>query len=272
MGKIIFLDIDGTLRDFDGLIPESAVRAVRAARAAGHKVCISSGRPVCQIDPRVLEIGFDGVVSSAGGTVSYGGECLSRLCFPPEAAEEICWFLIENGCLFEFANSSRTAVLRVQESCYREMNDRIQRQLGLRAAKLLADYETLESVSAMPEIEKIMYFTHDLRRDRIVEAFGNRIYTTEFQIPGCGDRGGEITPAGADKGSGVAAVLKASGFRPEEMIAVGDSDNDVEMLKLAAVGVAMGNGSPGVKACADLVTATLREDGLEKAFRLLELI
>ena len=272
MGKIIFLDIDGTIRDFDGLIPASAVRAIRAARAAGHKVCISSGRPCSQIDPRVLEIGFDGVVSSAGGTVSYGGEWLSRRVFSPEDADEICWFLIENNCLFEFGNRLQTGVLRVQEACYRELSGRIQRQLGSGAAKLLGDLTAVEAVSAMPEIEKIMYFSRDALRDRILEAFGSRVRVVEFSIPNCGDHGGEITPAGVDKAAGISVILEAAGFTPEDAVAVGDSDNDIEMLQLAAVGVAMGNGSPAVKQCADLVTASLREDGLEKAFLRLGLI
>lgn len=49
MKKIIFLDIDGTLRDFDGTIPESAVKAIHEAQKNGHKVCLSTGRPYPRI-------------------------------------------------------------------------------------------------------------------------------------------------------------------------------------------------------------------------------
>ena len=52
------------------------------------------------------------------------------------------------------------------------------------------------------------------------------------------------------------------------MVAVGDSENDVEMIRLAALGIAMGNATDGAKAAADAVTDTLENDGLYKAFEM----
>ena len=76
MGKIVFLDIDGTIRGFDGHVPDSAAAAIRQARAAGHKVLISSGRPLCQIEPGIIDIGFDGIISGSGSYVLYEGKCV----------------------------------------------------------------------------------------------------------------------------------------------------------------------------------------------------
>ena len=44
MGKVIFLDIDGTIRDFDGTVQESAVEAIRKASRKGHELCLNTGR------------------------------------------------------------------------------------------------------------------------------------------------------------------------------------------------------------------------------------
>ena len=84
MSKIAFLDIDGTIRAFDGTVPESAVNAIQKARANGHQVCISSGRPVEEIEKRIIDIGFDGIISASGSYVIYGGKCIRHVYFPQE--------------------------------------------------------------------------------------------------------------------------------------------------------------------------------------------
>ena len=64
----------------------------------------------------------------------------------------------------------------------------------------------------------------------------------------------------------------AIGITTEETIAFGDADNDLEMLQLAGIGVAMGNALPQVRACADMVTDTVENDGIAHALQKLKLI
>ena len=61
MGKIIFLDVDGTLVDYENQLPDSAVAAVRRARENGHRVYICTGRSRAEIYPELWEIGLDGI-------------------------------------------------------------------------------------------------------------------------------------------------------------------------------------------------------------------
>ncbi|WP_062004977.1 MULTISPECIES: HAD family hydrolase [Arthrobacter] len=61
----VFLDVDGTYADY-GVVPDAHVRAVRSARAAGHKVFLCTGRPVSMLPEHILEAGFDGLIASAG--------------------------------------------------------------------------------------------------------------------------------------------------------------------------------------------------------------
>ncbi len=56
MGKIIFLDVDGTLVDYEGNLPESAVEAIRKARENGHKVYICTGRSKAEVYENIWEI------------------------------------------------------------------------------------------------------------------------------------------------------------------------------------------------------------------------
>ena len=58
--KAVFLDVDGTLVNEGGLVPESAQRAVREARANGHRVFLCTGRSPAELWPQIRDIGFDG--------------------------------------------------------------------------------------------------------------------------------------------------------------------------------------------------------------------
>ncbi|PSC69494.1 haloacid dehalogenase-like hydrolase [Micractinium conductrix] len=75
----------------------------------------------------------------------------------------------------------------------------------------------------------------------------------------------EVLPLGASKGTGVAWLLDRLGVDPAACLALGDGENDVEMLQLAGLGVAMGNAGPPVLAVADAVTASNDEDGVARA-------
>ncbi|PZN12558.1 MAG: hydrolase Cof [Bacillota bacterium] len=72
----------------------------------------------------------------------------------------------------------------------------------------------------------------------------------------------DVLPAGVSKASGLARLAALLGVPPEEVVAVGDNDNDREMLRFAGLGVAMANASEDVRRCARLVTRSNDEDGV----------
>ncbi|KAL0906122.1 hypothetical protein M5K25_024587 [Dendrobium thyrsiflorum] len=75
----------------------------------------------------------------------------------------------------------------------------------------------------------------------------------------------EIIPLGASKGNGVKLLLDHLGVSEKEVLAIGDGENDVEMLKLASLGIALANGSDKAKAVADVIGLTNDEDGVAEA-------
>ena len=77
----------------------------------------------------------------------------------------------------------------------------------------------------------------------------------------------DIIPADGGKPVGVGKMLERFGLKREESMAFGDGGNDIDMLRYAGVGVAMGNAGDDVKAAADYVTAGVDEDGVERALR-----
>ena len=82
----------------------------------------------------------------------------------------------------------------------------------------------------------------------------------------------DIIAAGGGKMAGIKRYLEHIGIAPEEIIAFGDAENDLDMLRYAGIGVAMGNADEEVKAVADYVTADVDDDGIEKALKHFNLI
>ena len=80
----------------------------------------------------------------------------------------------------------------------------------------------------------------------------------------------EITHQGVDKASALLALGQQLGITPAEMVAIGDAENDMTMLRLVGLGIAMGNASPEVQAVADWVTDTNNQDGVATAIARLQ--
>jgi len=94
-------------------------------------------------------------------------------------------------------------------------------------------------------------------RRRMEQQFGERLAVTQA-VP----EFVELFAQGSSKGEGVAWLLEQMGIAPEAQLAVGDGDNDLEMLGMEGIGVAMGNARPSVKASADFVVRSNEEAGV----------
>ena len=267
MGKIIFLDIDGTIRGFSGMIPDSAKEAIAKARQNGHKVCISSGRPYFQVPGMLPGLKFDGVISGSGSYVSYEGECLRHKYITQFTYLALCNYLTQHGCVFELMTHNNYYVLQQSVEEFLTIGREIQTALGETAANFVDDEPTvIGSLLDVYEIEKILFFSETLSLEDVKRTWDTCFYIVPSSVP-CGDRiAGEITPANVTKAAGILSILEKSGHEIADVIAIGDSDNDIDMLKLAGRGIAMGNGNDAVKAVADYVTLPLDQDGLYHAF------
>ena len=89
MGKILFIDIDGTLVDYENRLPASAVQAIQAARAAGHRVYLCSGRSKAENKQEIWDIGLDGYIGGNGSYVESDGEVVMHQLITPEQCRRI---------------------------------------------------------------------------------------------------------------------------------------------------------------------------------------
>lgn len=264
MDKVIFLDIDGTIRNFDGTIPATAAKAIRKARQNGHEAVINTGREYFRIEKEILDIGFDGVIASSGGYVEYKGEKIVHKYFTQLAYIELMRDLLEQHCIVEMGNSKESYLLRDSLPGYQKVLDQVLPRRD--ADKSIIMPVLVESLLDVPEVEKMVVFGSGDTSREILSKWGYSFHITDFRIPGSGMWAGEITPNYSTKAEGMRQILKIKEYNREDAVAVGDSNNDIEMIRYAGTGVAMGNGTEWVKEIADYVTAPIMEDGLWKAF------
>ena len=90
MIKAVFFDIDGTLTsEIDGSIPQSAITAIRKARANGNLMFLNTGRCIQNVEPRFQEVGFDGFVCGCGTDIYCGGKNLLHVTQSHEITMEL---------------------------------------------------------------------------------------------------------------------------------------------------------------------------------------
>lgn len=269
--KLIFFDIDGTL--VAPLSPPSpGVReAIRAARAKGHKAFLSTGRNLAIIGPEILEVGFDGLVASAGAYVSVDGTVLLDQLLPEETVQE---------CLNVFHSLDMFCRIESLEGIYTDP------QMEELLCTATPDPQNSELVRMQKEIETgicIQKYADYPRRGAYKLCFTSRSLEPVWEAKKLlGDRfafvvhpyancttcfNGEIIPHGVDKGRGIELVCRYLGVDIKDTIAFGDSMNDAPMLEQAGVSVAMGNSSDEVKTLADIVCEDVTHDGVALELR-----
>ncbi len=100
MGKIIFLDVDGTLVDYHNRIPDSAVEAIRKARENGHLVYVCTGRSRAEMQPELWDIGLDGMIGGNGSYVEHQDQVIMHQLISKEDAKAVVDWLHERGLEF----------------------------------------------------------------------------------------------------------------------------------------------------------------------------
>ena len=272
--KYIFLDIDGTLVDYDAKMPSSALKAVKQARANGHKVFIASGRSCSMIYPELLEDNlFDGYIAAGGAYVSCGSEIIFQS-------------FIEGKSLLNLVNYFRAWGIKGIAHradgiyCEREFIDIVIPEMlrtGYSEDLIKKSYGrivVIDDLSELKGIEKFSFYMAPKTTKQIFDDLGGEFYVVDFSV---GDVKsdtffGEINMSNVNKATAIDAVIKHFSVSVSDTIAFGDSRNDLEMIEFAAIGVAMGNATEIIKKAADFVTTNVSNDGIYNAFSKLGLI
>ena len=256
--RAIFLDVDGTYA-LHGRVPDAHVGAVRAARAAGHKVFLCTGRPVSALPHSLTGAGFDGYVCAAGAYAEIDGESIVDVNFEPDAAARLLALLDEHGVQYIVENSHQLLLRRDADHLMR----RALGAYGGENAELLI--EVVDDLKGLP-VAKVICFGGDSKLAEIITPLGPSFAVIPNSIPDLGEGAGEVYQSRINKAVGIAAVIEALGKTRDQVVAFGDGLNDVEMLEFAAVSVAIEGSHPRVMAAATHTAAGPEVAGLANAF------
>ena len=254
----IVLDVDGTLLDPAHRIAPATAAAVRRARAAGLHVLLASGRSARAMTDLLIALKLDGPAIAFNGALTFRLEhgalhplaetrltrdaAAAALTLAREHGIEVGWFTRDDW---------RVAALGPgveEESWLTEEPPIVEPGLP----------------DGAPDPFKLMCISADIHGTPALHALRARLpagVIGQFSHP----RYLELTAPGVDKARALRATCAALGLSPAELAAIGDAENDIAMLRLAGIGIAMGNASPAVIAVADRITDTNARDGVAHA-------
>ena len=259
--RAIALDLDGTLTNHDKVVTPRTRQALLKAQELGTVIILASGRPTYGIVPvaECLELEKRGgyILSYNGGNIvnaKTGEKLFSQ--FLPDAVIPILYKYAKekNHALLGYAGNE--IITEMPDDPYVKEESRINK-MNIRKVDNL--FETLE-----PHPTKLL-MTGDptdmiKAEEKLVEILGEKMdifRSAPFFL--------ELVPKGIDKAQSLLRLLSKINLTPADLIAFGDGYNDLSMLKLAGVGVAMANAAPEVRADADYVTLSNEEDGVAAA-------
>ena len=272
--RAIFLDIDGTYADH-GVVPDAHVEAVQTARRQGHLVFVCTGRPLSMVPGHILDAGFDGVITGAGARVDLNGEVLKDTRFSADLAARIVDTLNANNVAY---------ILEAPEALHGRtgVDERLRRVLtpvfagrsghdGVLSTDVDPVEDILGPVQYSDDLRSVSYakiscFDSPVPLTGLMAGLGPNVGLIPSSLSALGDTAGEIFMAGTHKAVGIQVVEKHLGLRREDIVAIGDSANDIEMLEYAAIGIAVEDGHPKVLAVADRVTPGPAGNGVALAF------
>ncbi|KAF8061109.1 TOC34 [Scenedesmus sp. PABB004] len=259
--SVIATDVDGTLLNSSQQLTPRVEAAVRAAGDAGVPLIVATGKARGPWVPSVLpRLGsssrLPGVFLQGLLIADADGNVLRSQTLPDDVVESCIAIAAERRVTLAAYCHDRIFVATTDEHTDRLLfyAEPTPEPVGDLAAHLLGAREVHKLIWLAPQHEI------DAMRPAAEDALRGRA-TCTTALSGML----EVLPLGASKGAGVAWLLGELGLDAGGLLALGDGENDIEMLRLAALGVAMGNAGPAVRAAADVAVAPNDADGVAEA-------
>lgn len=249
--KAFFFDIDGTLVPQDSMeLPAEAVcRDIDNLKQQGHLCFLCTGRPLCDVSPALLGMGFDGIISAAGARIQMGSRVLYERYLPKELLRQTAALLIENHLSGLLEGTSGFYLVGQGQRRVPWEFPRIDRPEDLTGEEQIGLFtirpdspQVYESVREFMETHFEIYFTAE-------------DYRYEMGLPG------------QNKADAIRRICQILNFSIADTVAFGDSENDAAMLDTVGQGIAMENAPQWVREKACLVAPPVAENGICRALR-----
>lgn len=251
--KIIFFDIDDTLYIKDeAYIPSSVTEQVLPRlREKGIIPAIATGRAIGSfpeaLKPLLNPQGFELLVTINGQYNFYQEQVISHYPLAVERIEQVIDKLNSIGVAYALVGCDDVAVS--------EDNEMVKEALS----PIRSDYIVEPNLHHRTAIYQILAFYPEFQEQKVIDS---GVLGEDLKIIRWHSNAVDLLSKENSKARGILDVLAHFDVEKEETMAFGDGLNDLEMLSLVGMGIAMGNGEPSLKAVADYVTLPINQDGI----------
>lgn len=265
--KCIFIDIDGTLYDHEQKkVHDSSLEAIRLARQNGHKVIIATGRSICESRP-FLNLEVDGYIFCAGAIVYAEKKRLYRNCLETSELFKLAdqldhmeyGFALEGEAGAYYNDKGLPFILKYFHSSEIKDSELLAQQYGFYT---MDHWDYRDGIGKMciygrsqSEIDKLAFLRETYQTALTLTDDKKEMYCLE------------LSKKGHHKAFGAKKVLDYFNLDFEDAIAIGDSENDLELVATCKIGIAMGNATPKLKDVATFTTDSMSHDGIYNAFK-----
>ncbi len=258
----VFFDYDGTLVDKAQGVPNptSATKAaISKLKENGYLAVLCTGRPLSYLPDNADELLFDGWITTNGAYAKMGDTVL----FNEIVDEKLARSLIET-C--EQLNISYA--LEGQDACYFRAFSGVFERFLKRFDIRTDSFYPIEQMQGWKANKIMTAYDEESQQVQLEQAFGGEfVFDRHSLFTSC-----DVSRQGVNKGTGVRQFLARIDISPENAYAIGDSDNDLEMMRAAGTGIAMAQHSPRMSSAADYITDSVANDGVAKALAHFKLI
>ncbi len=273
--KLIFIDVDGTLCDLSGQVPESAREAIKIARSKGHLVYICTGRSKPEVTEDISSIGFDGMICAGGGYIEVNEEVLMHKKMPIKAVKSIIeyfekhnidYYIESNDGLFG-SPGCIDAILKQVTNGLKEYSSEFEdaKKEMEWFFQLLNKYKDKEVNYS--NINKISFISNGHPYEEVYDTFKENLEIYHNTVPQFGENSGEIGTKGIRKSTAINYVIEYLNMNKSDTLAYGDGENDIDMFKCVNYGVAMENAKPELIKVSKEITYTAENDGVYFSFK-----
>lgn len=266
--KLICIDVDGTLLGENGEIPEENIIAVERAYKKGVQVVISTGRiysNAVQISNRIKV--KSPVIAANGAVVKdwYNRKVIFHAHFEKYDYEKLFDLLSKYNLVAHFYTMDKvisySVIGNIAALVYKFKNLSKNHKIYVDSSLTL---KSLKKKLKKNEGKIVKCVLYSMDKERLMQFRKEIEETTDMSVFGAGSYSIEIGPKGVSKGSAVKKLAKYLNIDRKDIICIGDNENDIEMIKYAGLGVAMGNAVDSLKEVADYITDTNINSGVAK--------
>jgi Cof subfamily protein (haloacid dehalogenase superfamily) len=264
MIKLVALDMDGTLLNERQELGPAVAETIRQVRARGVRVVLATGRPLPGVMNFLPELNL---VSDDDYAIPYNGALVQKTASQKVLIEHSLSYADYLRLYAQAAKFGLTMIAEDQSAMYTDAPLLTHRELFEAVdTNMAVKFAGPQQIARDIEFSKIMFFADKPLLDKAMPQLDPKLQT-DFYANRSEDFLLEFVSKHASKGNALRELATKLGLQADEVMAMGDSHNDVSMFDFAGTGIAMGNAKDELKAIATGVTASNKDDGVAVALR-----